>query len=335
MEKKRWIAVGVAGALFLLSAISSGIGVQETTQSQLDDLNQMIAGSDELSETIIEAGDTQQKIVQLEVDGTIVAGGTSIWGEGYDHQLLLDSLDQIKEDETVKGVFLKVNSPGGGVYESAEIARKLDAIKTERQIPIYVSMENMAASGGYYISAGADKIFATEETTTGSIGVIMSGTNYSGLLEKLGIEDTTVKSGKLKDMGSSTRPETKEDHEVLQTYIDRAYDRFVKIVATGRHMSEEDVRKIADGRIYDGGQAQENGLVDELGFPDEALAALRQDKQLENAELISYETAGSDFARSWLGMQLKSKGQSAQLLQFLENAGSLEASKAMYLYGGE
>ena len=142
----------------------------------------------------------------------------------------------------------------------------------------------LAASGGYYISAQADKIFATEETVTGSIGVIMSGLNYSGLLEKLGVEDTTVKSGALKDMGSGTRPETKEEEAVLQAYIDSAYSRFVAIVSEGRNKSEEEVKKIADGRIYDGVQAKEVGLVDELGFPEDALKAMRKEQQLEDAE---------------------------------------------------
>lgn len=156
----------------------------------------------------------------------------------------MEQLKAIEEDPTVKGIFLEVNSPGGGVYESAEIAKKLDTIRKEHDIPMYVSMKNMAASGGYYISAQADKIFATEETVTGSIGVIMSGLNYSGLLEKLGVEDTTVKSGALKDMGSGTRPETKEEEAVLQAYIDSAYSRFVAIVSEGRNKSEEEVKKL-------------------------------------------------------------------------------------------
>ena len=201
-------------------------------------------------------------------------------------------------------------------------------------------MKNMAASGGYYISAQADKIFATEETVTGSIGVIMSGLNYSGLLEKLGVEDTTVKSGALKDMGSGTRPETKEEEAVLQAYIDSAYSRFVAIVSEGRNKSEEEVKKIADGRIYDGVQAKEVGLVDELGFPEDALKAIRKEQQLEDAELVEYSSTPSGFASTWLGSKLAEfqglkPSETSQILSVLENLGTAESPKAMYYYGGE
>lgn len=232
-----------------------------------------------------------------------------------------------------------MNSPGGGVYESAEIAREMKKIK-EIGIPVYVSMKNTAASGGYYVSAGADKIFATDETVTGSIGVIMSGLNYSGLLDKLGIEDSTYKSGALKDMGSSTRAATDEDKKVLQTYVDNAYGRFVSIVADGRGMSEEAVRKIADGRIYDGQQAVENGLVDEIGFPEDAFAALEADQGLEDAEIFEYGVGSTGFASTWLGSKLAEfqglkASESSRLLQVVESLGTMDAPKPLYYYGGE
>lgn len=251
-------------------------------------------------------------------------------------------LDEIANDESVKGILLEVNSPGGGVYESAEIARAIKAIQKEREIPFYVSMKNMAASGGYYVSASADKIYAADETMTGSIGVIMSGLNMSGLMDKLGISDETVKSGDLKDVGSTTRKWTEKDRQVLQEMIDSSYGRFVDIVADGRHMSEEKVREIADGRIYDGVQAKANGLVDELGFPEDAMVALQDDNHLKNASIIQYQLPRSfadTFTSSWLGMKVKGAlGQSESadaLSKVISNFSSEEAPRMMYLYGGE
>ena len=136
--------------------------------NQVEGLNSWLYGDEELVPNVLEEGDSTQKIVKLTVDGTIAAGGSSglFASEGYNHENFMEQLKAVEEDPTVKGIFLEVNSPGGGVYESAEIAKKLDTIRKEHDIPMYVSMKNMAASGGYYISAQADKIFATEETVT-------------------------------------------------------------------------------------------------------------------------------------------------------------------------
>ncbi|HFU2438205.1 TPA: signal peptide peptidase SppA [Enterococcus faecium] len=341
MNKRRWAAVLIAAGLFVVSLVSASL-TKPQENDQIEGLNSWLYGDEELASNVLEEGDSTQKIVKLSVDGTIAAGGSSglFASEGYNHKNFMEQLKAIEEDPTVKGIFLEVNSPGGGVYESAEIAKKLDTIRKEHDIPMYVSMKNMAASGGYYISAQADKIFATEETVTGSIGVIMSGLNYSGLLEKLGVEDTTVKSGALKDMGSGTRPETKEEEAVLQAYIDSAYSRFVAIVSEGRNKSEEEVKKNADGRIYDGVQAKEVGLVDELGFPEDALKAMRKEQQLEDAELVEYSSTPSGFASTWLGSKLAEfqglkPSETSQILSVLENLGTAESPKAMYYYGGE
>ncbi|MBF8808152.1 MAG: signal peptide peptidase SppA [Enterococcus lacertideformus] len=312
MNKKRWLAVFLAIGLLIVSLVSDGLTSNLQGEKQVSGLNRLLYGNDELSSTVLEEGNSEEKIVKLTVEGTITNDGSAglFSTEGYNHKKFLEQLDAIKEDDSIKGIFLEVNSPGGGVYESAEIAKELSEIRNDRKIPMYVSMKNTAASGGYYISAQADKIYATEETVTGSIGVIMSGLNYSGLLEKLGIEDTTVKSGALKDIGSSTRPQTQEEQVVLQAYIDNAYNRFVKVVSQGRHKSEEDVKKIADGRIYDGEQAKKVGLVDEIGYPKDALQAMRKEQGLKASE-------------------------TSQILTFLENQGTAESPKAMYYYGGE
>ncbi|NMP58769.1 signal peptide peptidase SppA [Enterococcus mundtii] len=341
MNKKRWIAVLIAACLLVVSLVSSSL-TQPQEEVQMGNINSWLYGDDEMSPVVLEEGSGMGRIAKLSVDGAIASGGSSglFATESYNHEDFLKQIEAIEADERVSGILLEVNSPGGGVYESAEIANLLNEVRTERDLPMYVSMKNMAASGGYYISAQADKIFATEETVTGSIGVIMSGLNYSGLLEKIGVEDTTVKSGALKDMGSATRPETEQDHAVLQAYIDNAYNRFVKVVSEGRNKSEDEVKKVADGRIYDGVQAKEAGLVDEIGYPTDALAAMREDLDLQDAELVEYSTSSTGFGNTWFGAKLAElqglqASETSQILSLLESLGTAESPRAMYLYGGE
>lgn len=341
MNKKRWIAVLIAAGLLVVSLVSSSM-TQPQEEVQMGNINSWLYGDDEMSPVVLEEGSGMRRIAKLSVDGAIASGGSSglFATESYNHEDFLKQIEAIEADERVSGILLEVNSPGGGVYESAEIANLLNEVRTERDLPMYVSMKNMAASGGYYISAQADKIFATEETVTGSIGVIMSGLNYSGLLEKIGVEDTTIKSGALKDMGSATRPETEQDHAVLQAYIDNAYNRFVKVVSEGRNKSEDEVKKVADGRIYDGVQAKEAGLVDEIGYPTDALAAMREDLDLQDAELVEYSTSSTGFGNTWFGAKLAElqglqASETSQILSLLESLGTAESPRAMYLYGGE
>lgn len=336
MNKKRWIAVGIAAGLLLATSVITVPDAKTELASRMTD--------SQLSEVVVNERDANQKIALLQLEGTIgpTESAGLFGGEGYNHDFFMSQLKAIEEDETVKAILLEVNTPGGGVYESAEIARELTKIQSKREIPLYVSMKNMAASGGYYISAKADKIFATEETMTGSIGVIMTGLNMSEFFDKIGFKDETVKSGQFKDIGSSTRKWTKEEREVLQQNIDSSYNRFVKLVADGRGMSEEAVKKIADGRIYDGQQAKENGLIDELGYPDEALEALRKEHKLREASVITYDYTTNPLAKSlggnWLSSvlsELTSFKSQSPLSNSLLPKEEVTPFEMMYLYGGE
>ncbi|MGM0166832.1 signal peptide peptidase SppA, 36K type [Enterococcus sp. AZ135] len=342
MNKRRWVAVGIAVILLIFSIISSTISRKNENQRELSQVNELLYGTNEPQEKIEEAGSSDDKIAKLVVEGTIIDDGTSglFSTSGYNHESFMKQLAKIQNDSTIKGILLEINSPGGAVYETAEITRALKELQNDRKIPIYASMESQAASGGYYIAANSDRIFATEDTMTGSIGVIMSSMNYSGLMEKLGITDATIKSGALKDIGSSSRPQTKEDKEVLQAFVDSMYGRFVKTVADGRNMDEAQVRKLADGRIYDGAQALENGLVDAIGYPDQALKALRKDKGLSDAKVVSYTTGSTNFMNTWLGNSLAEfqgikPSQDELVRNIVESIGTPQAPKAMYLYGGE
>lgn len=180
------------------------------------------------------------------------------------------------KDSHVKAVLLRVNSPGGTVGSSQEIHDAIVKIRNQGK-PVIVSMGDVAASGGYYISAPATKIFADPGTITGSIGVIMNLMNVQGLEQKLGITANVVKSGQFKDMGSPNRPMTEAERELLQGLIMDSYNQFVEAVSKGRNLPLDTVKKLADGRIYTGRQAKDVKLVDELGGYEDALTYIREE----------------------------------------------------------
>jgi protease-4 len=227
---------------------------------------------------------------------------------------------------------LKVNSPGGGVVESAQIHDKITEIQEETKKPFYVSMGAVAASGGYYISAPADKIFVNRETMTGSLGVIMQTVNYGELAKKYGVDFVTIKSGPFKDIGSPTREMTDDEQALLQEMLDDSYESFVDVIEEGRGMSEEQVKAVADGRIMNGRQAVEAKLADDFGFEEDVLAALRTDYDLKGAQVIEYgadQGIGSLFSMklsSLFGNDMESK-LIAKLLT--DNS----APRMMYMYG--
>jgi protease IV len=183
-----------------------------------------------------------------------------------------DTVDEIKEyakDPSVKAIVMRIDSPGGAVAPSQEIYEEIK--KAVKKKKVVVSMGSVAASGGYYIASPATKIVANPGTLTGSIGVIMEIPNVEGLMNKLGIKTEVVKSGKHKDMASIFRGIKKEDREILQNVLDNVHEQFIRAVSEGRKMLYDDVKQIADGRIFTGEQALKAGLVDELGDLEDAV----------------------------------------------------------------
>lgn len=178
------------------------------------------------------------------------------------------------DDDHVKGLLIRINSPGGTVATSQEV---YDAVRYFRSKgrPVVVSMSDVAASGGYYVASAADRVFALPGTLTGSIGVIMHLLNLQEIEKKVGVEPVVIKSGQFKDIGSSDRAMTQAEKDLLQSIIMDSYDQFVTAVAEGRKMDKGTVRQLADGRVYTGRQALKVKLVDELGGYDEALASLQ------------------------------------------------------------
>ncbi len=195
-------------------------------------------------------------------------------------------LDSIEKDSSVKAVVLRLNTPGGAVVASDEIYQRIKQLREKK--PVVVNMADEAASGGYYISAGASKIVANSATITGSIGVIAELPKFAGLYDKLGIQMRTIKSGTFKDIGSPNRDLTPDEQAILQTMVNEAYDQFVHSIAVGRNMDETKVRQLADGRIYTGLQAQKNGLVDELGDFNRAIAVAENLAHTSNTTVVEY-----------------------------------------------
>ena len=257
-------------------------------------------------------------IATIYVEGAIQAGNTDYFGRaaGYQHEWTLDMIEQLIGDSNNYGLIIFIDSPGGTVYESDELYLKIREYQEITENPVYAVMGSTAASGGYYISAPCDKIYANRNTWTGSIGVTI-GTivDVSEFLENYGIKTKTITSGEHKAMGSSYQEMTEEEQAIWQGLVDEAYLQFADIVAEGRNLPIEYVYEIADGRILSAKQAIEAGLVDEIGGIEDAYAAmykeiaLKEDgvQSMQNVELV-YENSASGL--SWLfGKQQANAGR--------------------------
>lgn len=275
---------------------------------------------------------SEDHISVLYIDGTIGATDESAYSAStYDHEWTLARLDDAIQNPNNKGLILFVNTPGGGVYETDEIYLKLQEYKATGR-PLYSAMGSMAASGGYYISAPADKIIANRNCWTGSIGVTI-GTLFdvSELLDRYGIKTVTITSGKNKAMGGMTDPLTKEQQEIFRSLVDEAYEQFVGIVADGRHMDVSQVKKLADGRIYTAKQAQENGLIDQIGTLQDAVADMRAQYGLGECGVYDMKYENSNLFASLFGKMAQAsdhgvKSDVAALLEFMDQQGNMPIS---------
>jgi protease-4 len=250
------------------------------------------------------SGSSKEAIAVIHVEGVIVGNSGGVFSSGADAPTIMGKIRQAKDDQAVKAVVLRINSPGGSAAASQEIAREIERLK-ETGKPIVASMGDSAASGGYWIAAYADRIMANPATMTGSIGVIMQTANLEELYNTLGVDYNTFKSGPHKDMGAANRPPTEEERDIFQGMIDHIYAQFVDVVAEGRNMPREKVLELADGRVFTGSQAIELGLVDELGNYYDALAMAQELAGIEGEPVIkTYERqspwSGLLNVQSWL-----------------------------------
>jgi protease-4 len=204
-----------------------------------------------------------------------------------------EDLTKASKDEKIKAVVLRINSPGGTVNASDILYHELKTFKASRKIPVIASMMDVAASGGYYMAMATDAILVHPSTVTGSIGVIMLTVNAKGLLEKVGVEANAITSGPRKDMGSPFRTMTAEEKAIFQSVIDSFYHRFLAVVQEGRpQLSADQIKKLADGRIYSGEQAKAAGLVDEIGYLDEAIELAKKKAGVTEARIVTYRRHG-------------------------------------------
>jgi protease-4 len=199
-----------------------------------------------------------------------------------------EELRRAEKDEHVKALIVRINSPGGTITASDILYREIRSFKERRKVPVIAAIMDVGASGGYYAALAADQILAHPTTITGSIGVIMLTLNAQGLMEKIGVASLAIKSGSQKDAGSPLRGLTEEERAVFQGMIDGMYGRFVGLIAESRRIPEARVREFADGRVYTAEQARALGLVDRLGYMDDAVTMAQQAAGLTQARVVMY-----------------------------------------------
>ena len=329
MNGKRWIALGITVVLIIVS-----LGFNFVSSLAFGGWKEELNTSDQFAETVMEEGSSLNKIAVLNVEGVIQDTGANasfLPQSGYNHQVFLKRLEHAGEDDSVKGIILRLNTPGGGVVESEEIYDEILELKEKTDKPIYVSMGSMTASAGYYISSPADKIVASPSTITGSIGVIMQSMNYAELAEKVGVKWETIKSGPHKDIMSPSREMTEEEREILQSMIDNSYDEFVHVVSEGRGMDESKVRELADGRIYDGRQAKEVNLVDELGNLEDTIEGMKKDLGDSKLQVVQYKQ-NLGFGSLFEMTAAKLMGPDKDLLGIQQLLSTPQSPELMYLY---
>ena len=252
------------------------------------------------------SGSGASKVLLVELSGLISSqesGGFLEQPNMVAH--LKEELTRAAEDTSIKALVVRINSPGGTVTASDVLYHELRVFKEKRKIPIIASIVDLGASGGYYVAVAADTIVAHPSSVTGSLGVIMLTVNARGLLEKVGVETTAVTSGPKKDMGSPFRPMTEEERAIFQGVIDSFYQRFLNVVQEGRrNLTADQVRKLADGRIYSGEQAKELGLVDTVGYLDDAIEMAKKQAGLAEARVVVYKRPGdyvNNIYSRWFG----------------------------------
>ena len=294
-KNKRLISTVIVVVLVVFSLIKGTITSSNNNKKDDAELNGYLTEflqEQSVTKLTLKKGNSSEVIQKISIDGEINAEMTNT----YSRSSILNQIKEAKNNPNVKAILLSVNSPGGGVYETAEL---YNALKNSGK-DVYVSMKKTAASGGYYVSTAAKKIFVNTETTTGSLGVIMSYVSAQKFLNDHGIKQETIRSGEQKAVGGLTEDLPESTRKILQEQNKEAYERFVKAIAEGRHLSEDEVKKLADGRTYTGTQAVANKLADKVGTEDELIDLIKEEKGLSNPtviELRADKTAESLISR--------------------------------------
>ncbi|MBQ9982959.1 MAG: signal peptide peptidase SppA [Lachnospiraceae bacterium] len=336
MSKKQTTGLIVAAVIFVIvgiisvitNALSSKMTSSKTGTTDINKMLEDLAGTSNVA--LMDMPTMEDFIAVVPINGTIQAtadsGSMYATTATYNHDLLMEYVDLLIDNEYNKGIVLRLNTPGGTVYEADELYMKLMEYKETTGRPIWAYMESQCCSGGVYLAAAANEQYANRITTTGSIGVIMSTYDMSGLYEKLGIKEVNIVSAENKDMGSAGKPMTSEQKAIYQSFVDEYYNRFVEIVATGRNMSVDEVKVLADGRVYTATQAVDNGLIDGIKSSEEFDEYVKEQSGVD----VFYEPASQEDPWAQLfGMmvQTKEKSESEVLVELMNQ---LESGVPMY-----
>ena len=277
---------------------------------------------DPLTERTI-SGSGLDKVLLVDISGVIMTGDSGLLNlpmlKGEDMvQRLAEELYKARQDKHIKALLVRIDSPGGSVSASDLLYHLIESYQRDTGVKVVASMMGVAASGGYYVALAADKIYAMPTTVTGSIGTLSLRLDVSGLMGKVGVQTETVKSAPLKDMWSPFRPAKEEERAIMQGLIDQLFNRFKqKVVQRRPGLTPEQLEKSTTGRIFTAQEALELGLIDQVGYPEDALAAARQMAGLNEARLVVYHRPGANpssiYAQSntgsaWGGGDLLSLG---------------------------
>ena len=309
MENKKQIFVW---AILIICALSLVVGAFNTTVQNIK------SEKTQKLQTVLAGG--SPRIALIKLNGMIEASENQagLFSEDFGAQNILKSLKAARDDNSVKAVILQINSPGGTVAMSQNIYYEILRVRNLK--PVVAVMEDVAASGGYYIASAADRIIAQEGTLTGSIGVIMQTVDAHKLFsDKLGLKSNVMKSGTFKDAGSATREMTQRERELFQNIVNEAYNQFLNAIATGRiarqdnysvekqNLSAENLSKYADGRIFTGNQAYNYGFVDMLG-------------DVELAQNVAHKMANEKFGKNFLKLPVSNYNAPSGFSQFFFGA---------------
>lgn len=252
-----------------------------------------LPGVKPLTEKVI-GGEGREKVLLVDISGIIRdKAEKEVVGIKIEPNLtarVREELDKAAEDDRVRAVVLRINSPGGAVTTSDIIVHEIREFKKKRNVPVVAELMDLATSGGYYVATAADEIIAHPTTVTGSIGVVAYSVDASGLLSKIGVAGTAIKSGDKKDMGSPLRSMTPEEREIIQGIIDSMYERFLDTIMVAREgrITRGELREAADGRVMDAQEALRLKLIDRIGYMDEAVEAAKELAGLEEATVVTY-----------------------------------------------
>lgn len=299
------------GCLFFFMAfLLLGLALVTTNKytnifSGIFDKTKPLYGKDEFPdfEEVWSFGQGSNKVVRIAVNGMItLRSNKSVFSRGNSSQMTLDSIRRATLDKNVQAIILDIDSGGGGITASDIIYKKLlDFKKNVPSRKIVAIYGDVAASGAYYISLAADHIIARPTSITGSIGVLIPSVNIFELADKYGIKDTTIKSGANKDMLNPLKEPSEQQQEIAQSVVDALYKRFVMLVSQQRNIPEQDVRNLADGRIFTAQEAQELKLIDEIGYWDDAMTRTAELLKKDNIIIYRYQPKPS-FGELLLGI---------------------------------